>query len=139
MPIKTSHIMYWSKYYIYKLIGSKKNLKLNRKVNFSFRIETYRYRIQYCNMARLLRKEIFVVEYYKHQITGSKLPSQGDCLRVLFYNMLVTKLSWNESATLAAEECLIFLKKARIPTQKFDRCKRKLNKLYDTWKKLIKD
>ena len=90
-------------------------------------------------MARLLRKEIFLFGYYKHQITGSKLPSQDDCLRVLFYNMHVTKLRLNESATLAAEECLIFWKKARIPTQELHKCKLKLKKLNDTWKKQVKD
>jgi len=61
-----------------------------------------------------------------HQITGSKLPSGGDCLKVLFYNMRITKLNLNYSASLVIEECIVFWKKARIPTQVPHRCKDKL-------------
>lgn len=75
-----------------------------------------------------LREKLFLIGYIKNQITGSKLPSKSDCLKVLFYNMRITKLSINDSATLVIEECIVFWKKARIPTQEFHKCKEKLKK-----------
>jgi hypothetical protein len=64
-----------------------------------------------------LRKKIFLIGYMNHQITGSKLPSRGDCLKVLFYNMRITKLNLNDSASLVIEICIVFGKKAGTPTQ----------------------
>lgn len=64
----------------------------------------------------------------KHQITGSKLPSRGDCLKVLMYNLRMTKLNLNESAALVTDECLVFWRKARIPTQEPHKCKEKFKK-----------
>lgn len=54
------------------------------------------------------REKLFIIGYTKHQITGRKLPSKGDCLKVLFYNMRVTKLNLNNNASLVVEECLMF-------------------------------
>ncbi|XP_050520208.1 uncharacterized protein LOC126893767 [Daktulosphaira vitifoliae] len=85
-----------------------------------------------------LRQKIFLVGFFKHQITGSKLPSNGDCLRVLFYNMRIAKLNFNVSASLVIEECVIYWKKAKIPTQELHKCKLKLQKLYEVWQSLSK-
>lgn len=63
------------------------------------------------------RQSIFIIGNLVNQITGNKLPSNGDCLRVLFYNMRVVNLNLNDSSVLVADECLLFWKKARIPTQ----------------------
>jgi hypothetical protein len=52
-----------------------------------------------------------------YQITGSKLPFQRNCLSDLFYNLRIVKLNLRESAALVVDECLIYWKKARIPTQ----------------------
>ena len=86
-----------------------------------------------------LREKLFLIGYINNQITCSKLPSKSDCLKVLFYNMIITKLSINDSATLVIEECIMFWKKARIPTQEFHKCKEKLKKLYEEWKCLLKN
>lgn len=40
-----------------------------------------------------LHENFFLISYMKHQITGSKLPLKGDCLKVLFYNM--RKIEWD--------------------------------------------
>lgn len=85
------------------------------------------------------REKIFLIGYTNHQITGGKLPSKGDCLKVLFYNMRVTDLSLNESASLVVDECLIFWKKARIPTKEQHKCREKLKKLYSEWRGLLKN
>jgi len=85
------------------------------------------------------REKLFIIGHMNHQITGSKLPSRGDCLKVLFYNMRITKLNLNDSASLVIEECIVFWKKARIPIQVTHRCKAKLIKLYEEWKGILKN
>jgi len=45
------------------------------------------------------------------------LPSKRDVLSVLFYNMRMVNINLHESASLVIHECLIFWKKARIPTK----------------------
>ena len=52
----------------------------------------------------------------KHQITGSKLPSDEQILSVLFYNIREVNLTFNESANLAISECNIVGKKAHVAT-----------------------
>jgi len=64
------------------------------------------------------RNKIFLVGLMKHHITGSNyLPSIGNCLRVLFYNMRISNMSLSDSATLVIHECIIFWKTARIPSR----------------------
>jgi hypothetical protein len=58
------------------------------------------------------REKLFLIGYMNHQITGSKLPSKGDCLKFLFYNMRLTKLNLNDSASLVIDECIVFWKKS---------------------------
>lgn len=84
------------------------------------------------------RQGVYLVGHHKHQITGSKLPSNGDCLQVLFYNMRIVGLNLDCSANLVIDECNIFWKKARIPTQELHKCKLKLKKLYEVWQNLAK-
>lgn len=78
----------------------------------------------------MTRKQVFLVGIMKNQITGGKLPSKGDILSVLFYNMRVVNLSLQESASLVIDECLIYWKKARIPTHHRSDCIAKCKKLY---------
>lgn len=75
---------------------------------------------------RSSKKEIFLVGDVKHQITGSKLPSNGQVLAVLFYNIRNVNLSVNESANLTIRECIIYWEKARIPTKSLPNCVKKL-------------
>lgn len=58
-----------------------------------------------------LRSEIFLIGYEKDQLTGSKLPSQLDCLKLLFHYLRNEKLSVKESARLVIQKCSIFGKK----------------------------
>lgn len=76
------------------------------------------------------RKQVFLVGVMKNQITGGKLPSKRDILSVLFYNMRIVNLSLQESASLVIDECLIYWKKARIPTHQRSDCIGKCKKLY---------
>lgn len=73
-----------------------------------------------------------------YQITGSKLLSQKNCLSVLFYNLRIVKFNLHESTTLVVDECLIFWKKAHIPTQNSSNIIKKSKKLYEDLKTLEK-
>jgi len=85
------------------------------------------------------RQYIFLLGNIFNQITGNKLPFNGDCLRVLFYNMRVVNLNLNDSSGLVADECLLFWKKARIPTQYHCDIVRKIKNLYESWQSLDKN
>lgn len=74
-----------------------------------------------------------------HQITGSKLPSNGQVLRSLFYNTRQVKLSVKEAAKLTVQEVLLFWQKARIETRSFYHCITKLEKLHLQWQNLQKN
>ncbi|KAF2897735.1 hypothetical protein ILUMI_08441 [Ignelater luminosus] len=84
------------------------------------------------------RTTIYLIGAMKNQILGSKLPSQKDCLSVLFYNMRVVNMNLSDAANLVIDECLIFWKKARIPTKHRSDCVKKLKRLYETWRNLEK-
>jgi len=85
------------------------------------------------------RQELFLIGTMKNQITGSKLPSKRDCLSVLFYNMRFVKLNLNESSHLVIDECMVFWRKPRIPTQYSSDYATKLKKLYENWRSLDKN
>lgn len=85
-----------------------------------------------------LRSEIFLIGYEKDQLTGSKLPSQLDCLKLLFHYLRNEKLSVKESARLVIQKCSIFWEKARIPVQQSIKAEKKLMLLYNEWRKLSK-
>lgn len=85
-----------------------------------------------------LRQEIFLIGYSKLQLSGSKLPSKGECLKVLFYNLRVAKLDIKASASLVIKECSIFWEKARIPIMTIVNAEKKLMKLYNEWRNLSK-
>lgn len=84
----------------------------------------------------LLRSEIYLIGYPKDHLTGSKLPSKLDCLRVFFHHIKVAKLSIKESARLVIKECSVFWEKARIPVQKIINAEKKLLLLYNEWRTL---
>ncbi|CAG9793804.1 unnamed protein product [Diatraea saccharalis] len=88
---------------------------------------------------RSSKKEIFLIGDIKYQITGSKLPSNGQVLAVLFYNIREVNLSINESANLTIRECIIYWEKARIPTKSLPNCVKKLVSLYQIWRDLQKN
>lgn len=88
---------------------------------------------------RSSKKEIFLIGDVKHQIAGSKLPSNGQVLAVLFYNIREVNLSVNESANLTIRECIIYWEKARIPTKSLPNCVKKLVNLYQVWRDLQKN
>lgn len=81
---------------------------------------------------------IYLIGSYQPQIVSSKLPSNGDALKVLFFNLREVRLDLHESAKLVIDEIFTFWNKARIPTKQGYNCITKLEKLYGTWRNLQK-
>jgi hypothetical protein len=83
----------------------------------------------------ILRQLIFLIGIMKNQINCSKLSSKRDILNVLFYKMLLVKLTIHDSASLVFDECQIFWMKVRIPIQDRSNYITKIKKLYDEQRK----
>lgn len=83
--------------------------------------------------------KIFLLGHDESQIIGAKLPSNGQILRILFYNMRKVKLNLRMSASLAIKETEVFWEKARIPTRKVQRSIEKLESLYQEWRGIHKN
>lgn len=84
------------------------------------------------------RTQIYLIGDDLNQIIGSKLPSNLQVLKVLFYNLRKVKLNLRESASLVIKEVLVFWEKARIPVKDIQRCIEKLEKLHNNWRDLQK-
>lgn len=82
--------------------------------------------------------KIYLIGDDANQIIGSKLPSNMQVFKVLFYNLRKVKLNVRQSCTLVLKETIIFWKKARIPTRDFSCCIEKLEKMYNEWRNLQK-
>ena len=82
--------------------------------------------------------KLFLIDHDESQITGAKLPSNGQVLKVLFYNMRKVNLLLRPSANLVIEEDEVFWEKARIPTKKLQHSIEKVESLYKEWKNLQK-
>ncbi|KAF0744055.1 Uncharacterized protein FWK35_00030830, partial [Aphis craccivora] len=69
----------------------------------------------------------------------SKLPSNLQVLKTLFFNIRVVNLNLRESARLIVREVLVFWEKARIPVRLEKHCIiSKVESLYDEWRTLQK-
>lgn len=79
---------------------------------------------------------LYLLDYDESQIIGAKLPSNGQVLRVLFYNMRKVKLQLRESAYLVIKEVEVIWSKARIPIKNVYKCVSKVQFLYDEWRNL---
>lgn len=89
---------------------------------------------------RLRQKSaIYLIGYSSQQMTGSKLPSNLQVLKSLFYNMREVGLDLKEAARLTMQEVIIFWEKARLPYQMLKHCIPKVEKLYKQWRNLQKN
>lgn len=89
-------------------------------------------------MSSRQRDKIYLIGHMSHQIIGSKLPSRGQVLRSIFYNMRYVKMTLRAAASLTVREVVLFWDKAKIPTKQVQHCVTKAEKLYDEWKQLQK-
>lgn len=89
--------------------------------------------------SRILREKIYLLGYFSPSLSGCKLPSNKEVMKVLFFNLRAVKLNLRESAKLVVEEVNIFWDKARIPTRTKQHCITKLEDLYNAWRKVNKN
>lgn len=85
-----------------------------------------------------LWKKIYFIGYSSNELTGSKLPSNKEVLKVLFFNMRIVKNTLRESATLVVQEVLVFWEQAQIPVQELKHCINKIERLHRKWRGLQK-
>ena len=88
-----------------------------------------------------LREKIDHIGFVTSQIVvgSNRLPTIKQMLSVLFFNLRRLSNSVDKSITLAVEECIIFWRKARIPTQEFHKCTKKLRLEYENYRKISKN
>lgn len=90
-------------------------------------------------MAYNLREKLLLIGYSTNQIVAtSNLPTIGQMLASLFYNIRRISKNVHISAKLTIEECLIIWKKARIPAQRIDKCIEKLEGEYNRYRNVTK-
>lgn len=87
--------------------------------------------------------KIYLIGEDLNQIIGSKLLSNSQALKILFYNLKKVKLNIRQSASLVIKETIVFWEKARIPTRDIARCIDKLECLYimngETYKNTLQE
>ena len=85
------------------------------------------------------KTQIWLLGHEEFEITGSKLPSYRQVLKVFFHYHKTLKKTIHESSRLVIKQVLQFWKKARIPTRLEKHAIQKLESLYDKWIKLKKN
>ena len=63
-------------------------------------------------------QKLFLIDHDESQISGAKLPPNGQVLRVLFYNMRKVKLLPSSSAKLIIKEVKVFSGESAHPNKK---------------------
>lgn len=89
-------------------------------------------------MNKRVRQRLYLIDHDESQVIGSKLPSNIQVLRVLFYNMHKVKLNLRGSAYLVYKEIEVMWNEARIPIRCANKCVTKVEALYTKWKSLQK-
>ncbi|XP_076283045.1 uncharacterized protein LOC143210244 isoform X1 [Lasioglossum baleicum] len=83
--------------------------------------------------------KLFLLEHDESQIVGAKLPSIGQVLRVLFYNLRKVKLNLRSSPYLVVKEVEVLWEKVKIPFRQSHHSIEKLESLYQKWRLLQKN
>lgn len=81
---------------------------------------------------------VYLIGNQSLNITGTKLPSNRQVLRMLFFCTRQCRKSIDESAYLVIDAATIFWRQASIPTMDKGNTKKKLVRLYEEWKTLVK-
>lgn len=84
------------------------------------------------------RDDIFLIGYPSMNITGNKLPSKKQVLRMHFFNIRKRNMSKKNSAVIVADAVMIFWRQAAIPTKARGDVTRKIAALHDEWDALRK-
>ena len=85
------------------------------------------------------RDEIYLLGRTKERFTGSKLPSNGDVLRVYLHRMNSKGVLKHDAAVQTAKEIQMFWEKASIPIRPFHHVVKKLKDLVQQFEALKKN
>ena len=85
-----------------------------------------------------LRENLYLIGDVDSQIVGNKLPSNKQVLKLLFFNTRKLKLTIRESASLVANEVLLFWGKAGIPTKNKDKIVVRIEELHQQYRNVQK-
>lgn len=64
------------------------------------------------------KSQIYLIGHSSQQITGSKLPSNHQVLKSIFYNMRNVGLTFSDAAKLTLKEVFVFWEKGYLPNAK---------------------
>lgn len=81
---------------------------------------------------------VYLVHSTLTELTGSRLPTRGQALRLFLHLHLKLKHEKKLAAAKVIDEVLVFWARARIPVQAAHRARDKLIRLYDEWVSLKK-
>lgn len=87
---------------------------------------------------RVLRDHLYLIGDTKSNITGNKLPSNLEILKVSFHNTRHLNLNVQDSVNKVYKELLLYWQKSCIATQSEKTVKKKLASLYEEYRTLQK-
>ena len=85
------------------------------------------------------KTEVYLLGSIEQSITGSKLPSKKQVLQVFLYHHMEQKKTKSDAAMETMKLVEDFWERARIPTQKPQRVKENIIRLYEQWVALKKN
>ncbi|XP_076055835.1 uncharacterized protein LOC143033967 [Oratosquilla oratoria] len=90
-------------------------------------------------MARRRAASVWLLGHCEEELTGSRLPSNGQVLKHFFYHHLNLKCTKSESAKAVVEAVFLFWAKAQMPTTTLFYAKKKLTDLVTKYEGLKKN
>ena len=85
------------------------------------------------------KSDIWLVGSEENQITGSKLPSNGQVLSYFFHHHKTLKMTVRYSSTVVVKDVAEYWAKARIPIRQEQHCISKVEQLFNRWAGLKKN
>lgn len=90
------------------------------------------------NQSLTLRNKMFLLGETNDTISGHKLPTNKQVLKLLYYHTRQESKTLTASYSVVVEGVCKFWSRAGIPVQKKDRCIKKLENLHITYRNLQK-
>ena len=92
-------------------------------------------------MASVTRSKdsVYLLSYMKESLSGAKLPSIGDVMRLYLHNLKMSATTKHEAATQTIDELELFWNRARIPMRPRHHAVEQLEGLMSKWEKWKKN
>ena len=85
------------------------------------------------------KSTVYLLDHTEPALSGSKLPTSLMVLRVFLHKHKEEKLPIKQATSETLSDVMEYWEKARIPTKHKQDCHKKLEKLFDEWRKLKKN